>query len=75
MYGGQSVLDNSPVCDQKAMDEVNRSIFVAMNQSDMNKEEARKTRADCVRVIKECLIFYTTFAFALLAIFRYVCCV
>jgi hypothetical protein len=38
----------------------------------MTDEEAKKTRADCVRVIKECLIFYTTFAFALLAIFRYV---
>ena len=36
----------------------------------MKEEEGKKTPTDFVKVIKECLIFYTTFAFALVAIFR-----
>ena len=39
-------------------------------KEDMKEEEGKKTPTDFVKVIKECLIFYTTFVFALVAIFR-----
>ena len=37
----------------------------------MIAEEVEKPKPDCLNVIKECLIFYTTVTFALVAIFRY----
>ena len=43
---------------------------VAIISKDMKEEEGKKTPTDFVKVIKECSIFYTTFIFALVAIFR-----
>ena len=54
-----------PVCGQAGA-----GPEVAIISRDMKEEEGKKSPTDFVKVIKECLIFYTTFAFALVAIFR-----